>query len=192
MTYGYRINLEQILLKRANEAWASVKEDFRLLPDADPITGESKNFYGPEFENDVVILACIDCILGWALSVESSINLIWITNEKTKNMDEKSIRGRPVAKFKELCRHNEVKLDTANFIADLKMLINVRDELVHFKKPITYVGFSFAPQYQHDFSLENMNRYQKGVHSLIKFLSLNFNMNSDFLDGKYTFFFASE
>ena len=63
------------------------KEDFRLLPDADPITGESKNFYGPEFENDVVILACIDCILGWALSVESSINLICITNEKTKNIE---------------------------------------------------------------------------------------------------------
>lgn len=49
MTYGYRINLEQILLKRADEAWASIKDDFKLLPDADPITGESKNFYGPEF-----------------------------------------------------------------------------------------------------------------------------------------------
>lgn len=92
----------------------------------------------------------------------------------------------------ELCKKNGVNLDKANFIADLKKLIIVRDELVHFKKPITYVGFTFAPQYQHDFSLENMNKYQDSVYSLIRFLSLNFDMNSEFLDGKYTFFYASE
>jgi len=192
MTYGYRINLEQILLKRADEAWSFIKDDFKSVPDSDPITGQSSDFIGPEFENEAVILACIDCVLGWALTVESSINLIWITNEKTQDIDEKSIRGGPIVKFKELCKQNEVKLDTASFIADLKKLIAIRDELVHFKKPVTYVGFSFAPQYQHDFSLENMNRYQKGVHSLIKFLSLNFNMKSDFLYGKYTFFYTTE
>ena len=192
MTYGYRINLEQILLKRADEAWASIKDDFKLLPDADPITGESKNFYGPEFENEVILLSCIDCVLGWALAIESSINFVWITNINTQNIDEKSIRGGPIAKFKELCKKNGVNLDKANFIADLKKLIIVRDELVHFKKAITYVGFTFAPQYQHDFSLENMNKYQDSVYSLIRFLSLNFDMNSEFLDGKYTFFYASE
>ena len=192
MTYGYRINLEQILLKRADEAWLSVKEDFKLLPDADPETGQSQSFYGPEFENEVVLLSCIDCVLGWALAVESFINFVWITNINTQDINERSIKGGPVAKFKELCRRNDVNLDRINFIADLKKLITVRDELVHFKKPITYVGFSFAPQYQHDFSLLNMEKYQKSVHSLIKFLGVTFNVNYAFLNGEYSFFYSSE
>ncbi|MDD0801233.1 MULTISPECIES: hypothetical protein [Acinetobacter] len=192
MTYGYRINLEQILLKRADEAWSSIKNDFKMVPDSDPITGQSKNFLGPEFENEVVILTCVDCVLGWAITLESVVNLVWITNEKTQKIDERSIRGGTIEKFKELCRLNQIKTDNINFIKNLKTLINVRNGLVHYKKPITYVGFSFAPQYQHEFSFKNMNAYQTSVHSLIKFLDQHFGMDSSYINGEYKFFYMTE
>lgn len=192
MTYGYRINLEQILLKRADETWSAIKNDFRSVPDSDPITGKSKNFVGPEFENEIVILACIDCVLGWAITLESVVNLVWITSKNTQEIDERSIRGGTIKKFEKLCELNKVKTDNIDFIEDLKKLINVRNGLVHFKEPVTYVGFTFAPKYQHEFSLKNMDTYQTSIHSLVKFLDQQFGMDSSYINGEYKFFYTTE
>uniref|UniRef100_UPI000AEA77E8 hypothetical protein n=1 Tax=Vibrio parahaemolyticus TaxID=670 RepID=UPI000AEA77E8 len=98
----------------------------------------------------------------------------------------------------------EVYLNTSNQVAkftmplqlkwrdDLVELFKLRDYLVHYKDPITYIGFSFAPKYQRDFCRKNMERYQSSVMSLMEVLGGKLGMDISFLAGEFELFYYSE
>ncbi|MBF4432876.1 hypothetical protein EA848_25530 [Vibrio anguillarum] len=87
---------------------------------------------------------------------------------------------------------NGINYGSLSWRASLSQLFELRNNLVHFKVPITYVGFSFAPKYQQDFSDTNMSKYQKSVISLINELGAKLNIDVSFTSGNYDLFYYDE
>ena len=77
MTYGYRLNVEHLMLRRANTKFDEAKKRMVEVPDSVPEYGETYFFKGPGFEDDETIALCIEAFLGWAVSFEAFVNLVW-------------------------------------------------------------------------------------------------------------------
>ncbi|MCG9777200.1 hypothetical protein [Photobacterium damselae] len=191
MSYGYRLNVEQLMLKNANEKWQKAFDQFVSVRDSVPETGVDFYINAPDTHDDSTISLCIEAVLGWAISAEGFINLAWQTCPHTKQIDERDYKST-ISKIKHLCKVNDINYGSLSWRDSLSQLFELRNSLVHFKVPITYVGFSFAPKYQQDFSDINMLRYQKSVISLINDLGKKLNMDVSFTSGNYELFYYDE
>ena len=191
MTYGYRLNVEQLLLKNANEYWEEASTKFVEVSDSVPETGAALTILAPEFDDDKTISQCIQAVLGWSIATEAFINLVWQNCPDTAEIDERNFRGT-VSKIKHLCKTVQIEYGAVSWRGNLVELFNLRDHLVHYKDSITYVGFSFAPKFQRDFSKEFMKGYQNAVICLFKMFGEFFNVDISFLNGEYDLFFYDE
>ncbi|WP_025557944.1 hypothetical protein [Vibrio parahaemolyticus] len=191
MSYGYRLNVEQLMLKNANEKWQKALAKFVSVEDSVPETGADFYINAPGMHDDNTISLCIEAVLGWAISAEGFVNLAWQTCPHTKQIDERDYKTT-IGKIKYLCKMNGINYGSLSWRDSLSQLFELRNNLVHFKVPITYVGFSFAPKYQQDFSDTNMLKYQKSVISLINELGTKLNMDISFTSGNYDLFYYDE
>jgi hypothetical protein len=191
MSYGYRLNVEQLMLKNSNESWRNASKLLIKVSHSDPKTAEDITLISPDFDDEKAISFCIEAVLGWAIATEAFINLAWQNNHSTTDLDEKKFKGT-VEKVKHLCKTNGVHYGSLKWRDDLAGLFKLRDFLVHYKHPMTYIGFSFAPKYQRDFCRENMEKYQVAVTSLMEVLGSKLGMDTSFLAGDYDLFYYSE
>ncbi|MEZ8065121.1 MULTISPECIES: hypothetical protein [Vibrio] len=191
MSYGYRLNVEQLLLKNANKSWLEAAKSLVSVRHSDPETAKDITLMNPAFDDEKTISLCIESVLGWAIATEAFVNLAWQNTLSTSGLDEKQFRGT-VDKIKYLCKTNEINYGSLKWRDDLVELFKLRDYLVHYKDPITYIGFSFAPKYQRDFCRENMERYQSSVMSLMEVLGGKLGMDISFLAGEFELFYYSE
>ncbi len=191
MSYGYRLNVEQLLLKNANKSWLEAAKNLVSVRHSDPETAKDIMLMSPAFDDEKTISLCIESVLGWAIATEAFVNLAWQNTPSTSGLDEKQFRGT-VDKIKYLCKTNEINYGSLKWRDDLVELFKLRDYLVHYKAPITYIGFSFAPKYQRDFCRKNMERYQSSVMSLMEVLGAKLGMDISFLAGEFELFYYSE
>ncbi|HIF9214975.1 TPA: hypothetical protein ACX6QF_000431 [Photobacterium damselae] len=191
MSYGYRLNVEQLLLKNANKSWLEVAKNLVSVRHSDPETAKDITLMSPAFDDEKTISLCIESVLGWAIATEAFVNLAWQNTPSTSGLDEKQFRGT-VDKIKYLCKTNEINYGSLKWRDDLVELFKLRDYLVHYKDPITYIGFSFAPKYQRDFCSKNMGKYQSSVMSLMEVLGGKLGMDISFLAGEFELFYYSE
>ncbi len=191
MTYGYRLNVEQLLLKNANKSWEKASATLVDVYDSVPETGASLILLAPRFDDEESISQCIQAVLGWAIATEAFINLIWQSSPETSDVDEREFRGT-VSKLKHLCKTGLIEYGAMPWRDNLVELFKLRDYLVHYKDSITYIGFSFAPKFQRDFSKEYMDGYQSAVISLFELFGNKFDMDVSFLSGEYDLFFYDE
>lgn len=191
MSYGYRLNVEQLLFKNANESWRNASKKLVSVKHSDPETAKDIILISPGFDDEKTISLCIEVVLGWAIATEAFVNLAWQNTSSTAGLEERKFKGT-VDKIKYLCKTNEINYGSLKWRDDLVELFRLRDYLVHYKDPITYIGFSFAPKYQRDFCRQNMEKYQSSVMSLMEVLGGKLGMDVSFLAGEYELFYYSE
>lgn len=184
MTYGYRLNVEQLMFRRANNNFDEAKKRMVEVQDSVPETGEPYFFKGPGFEDDKTIALCIEAFLGWAVSFEALVNLAWNSHPVAKEKDERSY-GSTIAKLKELYKLSGISYGEMSWRDGIKELFDMRNYLVHYKDPVVYIGFSFAAKFQHDFSEKNMQKIQDDVFSAIKEIGQIFCVESEIFGGDY-------
>ena len=190
MAYGYRLNVEDIFLKNADKCWKKALKKMKKIEDLDENTGKEFTFLGPKSKK--CIYNCVFAVTGWAICLESYVNLSWNLNEKTKNQEELFRRKNTYEKLKHILRENDIDLSNKNWLSDIKQLILARNNLVHFKEVIEYVGFSYAPKYQKDLSKENLSRYRNALEQAIIYLSKVAGIEARLLNGKYKLFTYEE
>ncbi|WP_206598053.1 hypothetical protein, partial [Sulfurovum riftiae] len=98
MAYGYRLNVEDVFLQHADKCWAKALKKMEEIEDEDPETGKSFTFLGPKRKKS--ISNCIFAVTGWAICLESYVNLAWNTDDKTKNQKDE---------FKQKNTHEKLK-----------------------------------------------------------------------------------
>ncbi|MDI5891812.1 hypothetical protein [Halomonas rhizosphaerae] len=184
MTYGYRLNVEQLMLRRANNNFYEAKKRMVEVPDSVPESGEPYLFKGPGFEDDETIALCIEAILGWAISFEAFVNLVWHAHPVTKEEDERNYRST-IAKLKRLYKFCRLSYGNSSWRAGIQDLFDMRNYLVHYKDPVVYIGFNFAAKFQHDFSENSMQRVQCDVLCALKEIGDLFGVEAGFVDGDY-------
>jgi len=165
MTYGYRLNVEDLFLKHADECWNYAQTSMVEISDAIPETGKEIVFIGPEDEE--CVSKCVQAIVGWAICIESYVNLSWNSYEKTQTEPEKLRALSTYEKIKRILKYADIDLSDKYWLADIKELFLQRNNLVHYKETITYYGFSFAPEYQKDLSKSKLSKYRKAVEQTI-------------------------
>ncbi|MFD1009509.1 hypothetical protein [Oceanisphaera ostreae] len=191
MSYGYRLNVEQLLLKNANNSWLETSRNLVSVKHSDPETAKDITLMSPAFDDEKTISLCIQAVLGWAIATEAFVNLAWQNTSSTAGLEEKEFKGT-VEKIKYICKTNGINYGSLKWRDDLVELFKLRDYLVHYKDPITYIGFSFAPKYQLDFCRQNMERYQSSVMSLMEVLGGKLGMDVSFLTGEYDLLYYNE
>ncbi|WP_172116444.1 hypothetical protein [Halomonas hibernica] len=184
MTYGYRLNVEQLMFRRANNNFDEAKKKMVEVPDSVPESGKPYSFKGPGFEDDETIALCIEAVLGWAISFEAFVNLVWNTHPIAKEEDEKSY-GSTIAKLKKLYKISQLPYGDLSWRAGIQDLFDMRNYLVHYKDPVVYIGFSFAAKFQHDFSEKSMQSIQQDVLCALKEIGGLFGVEAGFVDGNY-------
>lgn len=93
MTYGYRLNVEQLLLKNANESWLKASKLLVSVKHSDPETAKDITLISPNFDDEKTISLCIEAVLGWAISTEAFVNLAWKNTSSTAGLKERQFKG---------------------------------------------------------------------------------------------------
>ena len=188
MTYGYRLNIEDIYIKSADEHWTIAKQEMKEISDEDPATSETRTFRSPT--SDKGISSSVQAIVGWAICFESFINSAWnlsIANKMPSSNLNKELMKKlsTIEKMKEILRQNNIALNDKSWISDLTSLFQLRNRLVHFKDTIEYVGFSFAPEFAKDFEENKLNTYRKALNDAIVEVGNAVDLRTEFLHGTY-------
>lgn len=190
MSYGYRINVESIFLKHADECWQRANKNMDDIEDENPKTMERSTFKGPKTEQ--CISDCIFALTGWAICLESYVNLAWNTCDKTKDKTEDLKIKNTSDKLKIILKENNIDRSDKNWLANIKELFIKRNDFVHFKEVVKYAGFTFAPTYQKDLSLKNLQNYRNALEEAINLLSTTVGLEAKFLDGNFELFYYDE
>lgn len=184
MTFGYRLNVEQLMYKRANYKFEKALSKMVEIPDSTIEKGERYYFKGPSLEDDDTVALCIECIIEWAASLEAFVNLVWMKHEISSQEDERGYLST-IAKIKCLYKREKLLYGDAKWRDGIEKLFALRNYLMHYKESITYVGFSFATKFQHDFSERNMVKINNDVCLSIKEIGCFFDVDYSFIDGGY-------
>ena len=189
MSYGYRLNVEDIFLKNADECWVRAEKNMVLVRDEDGPTTEDISFIGPRSEE--CISDCVFAVTGWAICLEAYVNLAWNTDDKTKNMKDELRSKNTYDKIKYILKENAIDLSDKNWLTDINQLFTTRNNLLHFKDIIEYVGFCFAAEYQKSLSKKNLKLYRNALEEAIKVLSNTVKLDSKLLNGDFEIFYES-
>ncbi len=190
MTYGYRLNVEDIFLKHADDCWHQAELNMSEIQDEIPETGEQVVFVGPI--NEECISQCVQAIVGWAICIESFVNLSWNSYISTKNDTENLRRLSTYDKIKHIFKEANIDMGDKYWLADVKKLFSQRNKFVHFKETITYYGFSFAPEYQKDLSRKNLTTYRFALEQTIELLGTISGVDTKLLNAEYELFYYDE
>jgi len=195
MSYGYRLNIEDIYLKSADEHWEMAKKEMVEVRDEDPISAETIKFRAPTSSEG--ISSSVQAIVGWAISLEAFVNLAWNMSVAEKmpssNLNNKLMRQlSTIEKLKEILRQSEVELENKYWLSELKSLFELRNKLVHFKSTVEYVGFSFAPEFMKDFEEKRMEKYRDSLACAVREIGLVVEVQTDFIEGNYNVVYYDE
>ena len=188
MSYGYRLNIEDIYLKSADEHWAIAKSEMVSVNDEGPVSAKATTFNAPISEKGVS--SAVQAVVGWAISLEAFVNLAWNLSISPKipsdYLNKKLIKQlSTIEKLKEILKQNQVKLDGMGWLSALKELFELRNKLVHYKTTVEYLGFSFAPGFARDFEENRLSNYRAALTSAVQEIGKVVDVRTDFISGKY-------
>ncbi len=188
MTYGYRLNIEDIYLKSADEHWVVARDQMVEINDENPETEEVTTFNAPTSPEG--LSSSVQAVVGWAICLESFINLAWnmsVANRMPSIGLNKYLMKRlsTIEKLKEILKMHEVSLEDKSWLVDLDSLFQLRNRLVHFKDTLEFVGFAFAPSYTKYFEENRMRVFRQALSDAICEVGSIVDMRTDFLNGDY-------
>lgn len=147
MTYGYRLNVEDIFFRMADEAFRIATATMSDAEDFDP-AGNMCKVRAPIV--DEAISNAVLAIVGWAVGFESFVNLTWRlrvgTDLPTKDLLEHTLRTMgTVEKAKYLFHRDHERGKRPEWVPALERLFGFRNTFVHFKDGTKFIGHSFEP-----------------------------------------------
>lgn len=190
MSYGFRLNVEDIFLKNAEESW---NKSILLMSDIEDENIDSmERFYFKGPKDKESISHCVFALTGWAICLESFINLAWNTNEYTQDDEENLKKYNTLQKIKHLLKINDYELSRYNWISDIKRLFKERNDLLHYKDIIEYQAFTFATKYQKILSYENLKSFREAVFKCIEIIAQIDGLDTKLLNTEYELFTYDE
>ena len=124
MAYGYRLNVEDIFLKHADECWIRAEKNMVLVKDEDAPTAKDISFIGPRSEE--CVSDCVLAVTGWAICLEAYVNLAWNTDIQTKDLKDELRSESTYNKIKYILRVNDIDRSDKNWLAGIKQLFETR------------------------------------------------------------------
>jgi len=188
MAYGYRLNVEDIFIEAADSCWEKAKYEMQEIHDEDPKTAKTFVYRSPVTPKGISY--AVQAVIGWAICFESHVNFAWNETIARKipspELNKTLLRQiNSIQKAKEILKFSNISLEDKTWIPGIKNLFELRNQLVHFKEPIEYVGFSFAPKFARDFKEENLNNIRTSLHDAIVDVSKAANIRFEFINGSY-------
>lgn len=174
MAYGYRLNVEQVMLAAADRHWELAIREMWEVRDEDVETAKPFTFIAPQTDDGLI--AAVQAVIGWAVCLEALANLAW-------NQSKGTDAPRNLSTVKKLIELTEGAQSDRNWLEEIRQLFDLRNYLVHYKEVIEYVGFSFAPPYLKRFEKTKMERYRKALTAAALDLGAAAGVSVDFVKG---------
>lgn len=189
MTYGYRLNIEDIYLEAADSYWAQAKSEMKDVKELDLVTKNVHvSFRAPD--TDLGMKSAIQAVVGWAICLEAFVNHAW-SQSIAKQMPSSKLNEiamkqlNTYEKTKEILRNAKIGLDDKPWLADLKSLFELRNYLVHYKEEEEFIGYSFAPHYLKLFEENRMKSYRSALREVVLAIGGVVVVRTDFISGSY-------
>jgi hypothetical protein len=188
MSYGYRLNVEDIFMEAADSCWEKAQTEMIEIHDEEPKTAQEFTYRAPT--TPIGISNAVQAVIGWAICFEAHVNFAWnetIAEKIPSPKLNKSLLRQlsSLEKAKEILKFANESLENKTWISGIKDLFELRNQLVHFKEPIQYTGFSFAPKFARDFKEEKLKRIRASLHDAVIDLSKAANIRFEFINGSY-------
>lgn len=174
MTYGYRLNVEQVMLAAADRHWELAKREMREVRDEDVESAKRFTFIAPV--TDEGLIAAVQTVIGWAVCLEALANLAW-------NQSKGENAPRHLSSVEKLVKLTKGIESDKTWLQEIRQLFELRNYLVHYKEVIEYVGFSFAPPYLKRFEKTKMDRYREALTAAVLDLGAAAGVPVDFVKG---------
>lgn len=188
MTYGYRLNIEDIYLDAADRNWEQANSEMTDVRDQDPASAETIIYRAPD--TDKGLKSAVQAVVGWAICLEAFVNLAWAQSVAkqmpSSRLNEIAMKQLSTPeKIKEILRNGKVNLDDKSWLVDIKVLFELRNRLVHYKETIEYIGFSFAPPYLKHFEENRMRSYRGALREAVLAVGAIVTVRTDFIHGSF-------
>jgi len=190
MSYGHRLNLEEIFFELAESKFAEATAVQGMVSHRDPETAANASFQGYPTERGLAAVSI--AIVAWATSLEAFANLVW--NEHLAPtipagiVRKMAIKNLSTAeKLKELFGFFSFDLGSATWWSSILKLFEVRNRLIHFKEVKTYQGHSFADPARRMLTENEVRTMRAGAIACIEELGCLSVARTDFTRGDYTF-----
>ncbi len=189
MTYGYRLNIEDIYLEAADKHWEHANFEMKDVKELDLVTRKvHTSFRAPDTE--LGLKFAVQAVVGWAVCLEAFVNHAW-SQSIAKQMPSSELNQivmmqlNTYKKIKEILRNAKVGLDNKPWLADIKALFELRNYLVHYKEKEEFIGYSFAPRYLKLFEENRMKSYRSSLREAVLAIGGIVTVPTDFISGSF-------
>lgn len=190
MSYGHRLNLEEVFFALAESKFAEASATKGEVRHRNPESDVDESFLGYPTEDGLAAVSI--AIVSWATSLEAFTNLVW--NEvMAPRIPEGTIRSMAIKQLSTVDKLKEIfglclfELGSAVWWCRIRNLFEVRNRLVHFKDEVVYQGFSFADPIRRALPEEVVLRIRDAVIECISELGRLSGARTDFTRGDYEF-----
>lgn len=188
MSYGYRLNAEQVFFRLAEESFAKAEQDAGSIEDTDK-KRIAKSFIG--YPTDEGLASAALAVVGWAACLESFVNLAWnkaigakLPSPRINRQLLKSLST--LEKAKELLLLHDHDPKSLTCWSKLQSLIDIRNRFIHYKDNVVYQGFEFAAPWERELSQENCKQFRAALSEIIVLIGKFSDLDSSFTDGIFT------
>jgi hypothetical protein len=186
MSYGYRLNVEDVYFRSAAAHFASALASMSPAPDGFGDGTARRTFRGPA--GDEGLAACVLAVVSYAIAFEALTNSAWKA-VVAPSLPLTSIRDKLLRSLSTSDKAEQVWALTATgeapWQADIRHLFALRNRFVHYKDDPIYQGFEFAPQITKDFREDVMLRLRDGVVQAARDLGRLASIRVSYLDGDF-------
>ena len=190
MSYGHRLNVEQIYYSLAEERYRLASDHEGWVRHEDAVTCKDLSFRGyPKAEG---LAHASIAVVSYATALEAFVNLVWnsqMLNKLPKGKIQEMVMKQlsTPEKAKELFKASEINLGERNWWTSVVEMYRVRNRLVHFREQIVYQGFSFASPTAIMLSAESVSNFRASTQKCIALLGEIAEIETPFLDGTFEF-----
>jgi len=192
MTHEYRLNIEDIFWRTAEENWQKAQEDISELHESVwDENGEEQTVAFDGFWGEALAQVSI-AVVSWAISLEATINLAWQASIYPILPQEGDIpkillqKLSSIEKLREILRASQVNIGKLSWWEGTQELFRCRNKIVHCDPRVKLYGSCAPPEIKKDLRKDNVQSMREAATAAIRKLGeLNGNLRIGFLDGEY-------